>query len=183
MTLTTDLPLTAGTWQVDTAHSSVEFVVRHLGLTKVRGRFTQFDTTLEVGADLAASSLTASIDLASVDTANSDRDAHLRSTDFFDVDRHPTMTFSSERIAREGDDYVVDGSLTLNGVTQPVRLEVEFAGSEVYPMDQKTHAGFSARTTISRSDYGVEFDVPLGVDRMAIGDKVAVELEIQLVQP
>lgn len=192
MSTTTTLPLTAGTWQVDTAHSSIEFVVRHLGLTKVRGRFNQFDTTLEVGTDLTQSTLSASVDLSSVDTANADRDAHLKSTDFFDVDRHPTMTFAADRIAastggdtdrHDGRYYLVDGHLTLNGITRPVRLDVEFAGSEVYPMDQKTHAGFSATTTISRSDYGVEFDVPVGVDRVAIGDKVKVELEIQLVQP
>ena len=182
MTVTSTLPLTAGTWQLDPAHSSVEFVVRHLGLSKVRGRFNRFDTTLEVGTDLTTSALRADIDLASVDTNNPDRDDHLRGTDFFAVDRHPTMSFTGQRITRDGDDYAVDGELTLNGVTRPVRLDVEFNGTEVYPMDQSTHAGFSATTTISRKDYGVEFDVPVGVDRMAIGDKVTVELEIQLVQ-
>ncbi len=183
MTVTSALPLATGTWQVDAAHSSVEFVVRHLGLSKVRGRFNQFDANLDVGADLASSTLAATVDLASVDTNNPDRDAHLRSTDFFDVEQHPTLQFASERIVADGDDYAVDGTMTLNGVARPVRLDVEFNGTEVYPMDSKTHAGFSASTTISRSDYGVEFDVPVGVDRMAIGDKVKVELEIQLVQP
>lgn len=183
MTSTSTLPLTTGTWRVDPAHSSVEFVVRHLGLTKVRGRFTRFDATLDVGPDLDRTTLAATIDLASVDTSNPDRDAHLRSTDFFDTDRHPTMTFAATTIAADGEDYVVDGELTLNGVTRPVRLDVEFAGREVYPMDQKSHAGFSATTTISRKDYGVDFDVPVGVDRVAIGDKVKVELEIQLIEP
>ena len=181
MTVTTALPLTTGTWSADTAHSSVEFTVRHLGLTKVRGRFNSFDAALDVGDDLAGTSLSAGIDLASVDTNNADRDNHLRSTDFFDVESHPRMTFASTAIAAGGDGYTVDGNLTLNGVTRPVRLDVEFNGTEVYPMDQAVHAGFSASTTISRKDYGVEFDVPVGVDKVAIGDKVKVELEIQLV--
>jgi polyisoprenoid-binding protein YceI len=183
MTVTSSLPLTTGTWSADTAHSSVEFTVRHLGLTKVRGRFNSFDATLTVGQDLAGSVLSARVDLASVDTNNTDRDDHLRGTDFFDVDAHPTMTFASTGITADGDDYVVDGTLTLNGVTNPVRLEVEFNGTEVYPMDEAVHAGFSASTRISRKDYGVEFDVPVGVDKMAIGDKVTVELEVQFVEP
>ncbi len=182
MTATSTLPLDIGTWQVDTAHSSVEFVVRHLGLSKVRGRFNRFDANLDVGADLAASSLRATVELASVDTNNPDRDAHLQSTDFFGVEQNPTLGFTSTAIVADGEGYAVDGDLTLNGITKPVRLAVEFNGTEVYPMDQTTHAGFSASTTISRSDYGVEFDVPLGVDKVTIGDKVAVELEIQLVQ-
>lgn len=183
MSIATSLPLAPGTWRVDQAHSSVEFVVRHLGLTKVRGRFNQFDAALEVGPDLGRSSLSATIDLGSVDTANADRDAHLRSTDFFDTDSHPTMGFAGSTITGDGDGYAVDGELTLNGITRPVRLDVEYVGSEVYPMDQTTHAGFSATTTISRKDYGVEFDVPIGVDKVAIGDKIQVELEIQLVEP
>lgn len=182
MTITAALPLDTGTWQVDTAHSSVEFIVRHLGLNKVRGRFNRFDASLEVGTSLADSDLRATVELASVDTNNPDRDAHLQGTDFFGVEQNPTLSFASTAIAEDGDGYAVDGELTLNGVTRPVRLAVEFNGTEVYPMDQKTHAGFSASTTIARSDYGVEFDVPLGVDKVAIGDKVRVELEIQLVQ-
>ncbi len=184
MTVTSStLPLDIGTWQVDTAHSSVEFTVRHLGLSKVRGRFNRFDASLAVGGSLADSALNATVELASVDTNNPDRDAHLQGTDFFGVEQNPTLRFDSTTIVGDGDTYTVDGELTLNGVTKPVRLDVEFNGTEVYPMDAKTHAGFSATTTISRSDYGVEFDVPLGVDKVAIGDKVAVELEIQLVQP
>lgn len=182
-TTTTTLPLAPGTWTVDAADSSVEFTVRHLGLSKVRGRFNRFDTRLEVGDTLGTSALTAEIDLSSVDTNNADRDAHLRSTDFFDTESHPTMTFASTSIEQHGDDYTLVGDLTINGVTRPVELDVEFNGLELYPMDQRRHAGFSATGTISRSAYGIDFDVPVGLDKVALGDKVKVELEIQLVDP
>jgi polyisoprenoid-binding protein YceI len=182
-TSTTTLPLAAGTWTIDTAHSSVEFVIRHLGLSKVRGRFNAFDADLVVGGDLTDSHLSATVELSSVDTNNADRDAHLRGTDFFGVESNPHMTFASTRISRDGDDYTVVGDLTINGVTKPVELEVEFNGVETYPMDQKRHAGFSATATISRSDFGIDFDVPLGVDKVALGDKVKIELEVQLVEP
>ena len=182
-TNTATLPLTAGTWPVDTAHSSVEFTIRHLGLTKVRGRFNRFEAGLTVGGTLAESSLAATIDLSSVDTNNADRDAHLQGTDFFGVEANPRMTFGSTEIRQDGDAYTVVGELTINGITQPVELDVEFNGVETYPMDQKRHAGFSASTTISRSTFGIDFDVPLGVDKVALGDKVKVELEIQLVEP
>ena len=183
-TTTSTLPLVAGTWPVDAAHSTVEFTVRNLGISKVRGRFNEFDASLTVGHTLETSALTATIELASVDTGNPDRDGHLRSPDFFDTDTHPQMGFASTAIADLGDgDYHVTGDLTLNGTTAPVTLEVEFNGTEDSPMDQSLHAGFSARGTLSRKVFGVEFDLPLGGDRLAIGDKVAVELEIQFVQP
>lgn len=183
MSTTTTLPLQAGTWTIDPAHSSVEFVIRHLGLSKVRGRFNAFDATVVVGSDLADTRLTATVDLSSVDTNNADRDAHLRSTDFFGVDAHPQMTFASTEVRQDGEDYTLVGELTINGATRPVELEVEFNGVETYPMDQKRHAGFSATGTITRSDFGIDFDVPLGVDKVALGDKVKIELEIQLVEP
>lgn len=183
-TATTELPLTAGTWPVDRAHSSVEFTVRHLGLSKVRGRFNDFDASLTVGDSLESSALGATIELASVDTSNSDRDAHLRGTDFFDTETNPQMSYSSKAIADKGDGtYEVIGDLTLNGVTRPVSLEVAFNGTEEYPMDNSVHAGFSASGTLSRKEFGVAFDVPLGADKVAIGDKVQLDLEIQFVKP
>jgi polyisoprenoid-binding protein YceI len=180
---TTTLPLAAGTWPVDTAHSSVEFTIRHLGLSRVRGRFNEFAASLQVGESLPTSWLEATIELSSVDTNNADRDGHLRSTDFFGVDVNPQMTFRSTSISQGGDAYAVDGDLTLNGITRPVTLDVEFNGVETYPMDQKRHAGFSATTTISRKEFGIDFDMPLGVDKVALGDKVTIELEIQVVEP
>jgi polyisoprenoid-binding protein YceI len=183
MSITQTLPLAAGTWTLDPAHSTVEFTVRHLGLSKVRGRFNSFDTNLQVGNDLAGSTLTASIELSSVDTNNADRDGHLQSTDFFSVESHPKMTFESATITGDGDTYAVDGTLSVNGVSKPVTLAVEFNGAEVFPFDQKTHAGFTATTTLSRKDFNIDFNVPVGVDKVMISDKVNVELEIQLVEP
>jgi polyisoprenoid-binding protein YceI len=183
-TTTSALPLTSGAWTVDAAHSSVEFTVRHLGLSKVRGRFNDFDATLNVGESLDDVGISATIDLASVDTNNADRDAHLRSTDFFDTERHPRMTFASTAIADRGDGaYDLTGDLTINGVTQTVVLDVEFNGTEDYPLDASMHAGFSASGVLSRKTFGIEFDVPLGADKVAIGDKVNLDLEIQFVQP
>lgn len=180
----TSLPLTTGAWPVDPAHSAVEFTVRHLGLSKVRGRFNEFDATLTVGQSLDDVSVQAAIDLASVDTNQPDRDAHLRSTDFFDTETHPRMTFASTGIADRGDgSYQLDGDLTINGVTKPVALDVEFNGTEDYPLDGSNRAGFSASGSLSRKDFGIEFDVPLGADKVAIGDKVNLDLEIQFVRP
>ncbi|MEQ8839566.1 MAG: YceI family protein [Acidimicrobiales bacterium] len=184
MTTTTTLPLTAGSWPVDAVHSTVEFTVRHLGLSKVRGRFNAFDAGLEVADSLDTSSLRATIELASVDTGNADRDAHLRSTDFFDTDTHPRMTYASTAITDGGDGtYTVVGDLTLNGVTAPVTLDVEFNGTDDNPMDGSYRAGFSATGTLSRKVFGIEFDVPMGADKVAIGDKVALSIEAQFVRP
>lgn len=175
------LPLSTGTWTVDPVHSSVEFTIRHLGLAKVRGRFNSFSGLLEVGEDPASSSVAADIDLASVDTNNADRDGHLKGTDFFGVESQPTMTFRSTAIAGSGSGYTLAGDLSLNGIAKSIELDVEFYGTETYPMDGSTRAGFSASGTLSRKDYGIEFDIPLGADKLALGDKVVIELELQLI--
>ncbi len=182
-TSSTTLPLQAGTWEIDPAHSTIEFTVRHLGLTKVRGRFNRFDAQLHVGSDLAATSLSADVDLSSVDTNNADRDGHLLSTDFFNAESHPSMTLTSSSIVGAGDSYTVVGDLSINGVTRPIELDVEFFGTEVLPMDQSTRAGFSAMGSLSRKAFGVEFNVPLGADKVMISDSVKVELEVQLIAP
>ncbi|MEO1060449.1 MAG: YceI family protein [Actinomycetota bacterium] len=176
---TTTLPIATGTWTIDPAHSSVEFVVRHMGLSKVRGRFGAFVATLQVDEDLTRSALSAEVDLASVSTGNDDRDQHLRSTDFFGTDANPKMSFTSTRIEGDGEEYVAVGDLTINGVTREVALDVEFNGTETFPFDQSVHAGFSATGAISRRDFGVEFEVPLGADKVMIGDKISIELEAQ----
>lgn len=173
------LPVPAGTWNIDPSHSSVEFVVRHMGLSKVRGRFDAFTASLEVGEELAESSLAAEVDLASVSTGNSDRDQHLQGTDFFDVETNPKMAFRSKRIDGTDAEYAVTGDLTINGVTREVAFDVEFNGTETFPFDQSVHAGFSATGAISRKDYGIEFEVPLGADKVMIGDKITIELEAQ----
>ncbi|MET0323897.1 MAG: YceI family protein [Ilumatobacteraceae bacterium] len=180
----TTLPLTTGTWTFDAAHSGVHFKVRHLGLTNVRGRFNGIDASLVVGEDLAGTSVGATIDIGSVDTNNADRDAHLRTTDFFAADAHPTITFASTAIRDEGDgEYEADGDLTINGVTKPVTLKVEFTGEVVHPGDGKAHAGFIATAQILRDDFGIDFNMPLGVDKFALGKKIDIDIDVQFVAP
>ena len=185
-TTVTDVPLAAGTWTVDHSHSGVHFKVRHIGLSNVRGRFNRFDATLVVGETLADTRVEATIELSSVDTNQPDRDAHLLGTDFFSAEQHPAMTFRSTGIRATGGgdgEYQLDGELTLNGVTRPVTLDVELHGVETYPLDGSTHAGLSAITTVNRDDFGVDFNMPLGMDKFALGKKIAVEIELQFVAP
>ena len=183
-TTISSLPLVTGTWRFDPAHSGVQFKVRHLGLTNVRGRFNGVDAWLEVGEDLAGTRFGATIDLTTVDTNQADRDAHLRSTDFFGADVNPTMTFVSTSIRNVGDDdYSADGQLTINGITKPVTLAVEFTGSITHPGDGKLHAGFIATSQILRDDFGIDFNMPLGIDKFALGKKIDVEIDVQFTAP
>ncbi len=177
------LPLATGTWTADPAHTTVGFVVRHLGLAKVRGRFEGVTAELVVGDDLSSTSVSAVIDMATVKTGNADRDAHLATSDFFNAEAHPTMTFRSTSIAGAGEEYTMVGDLTINGVTKQVELDVEFFGTSVFPADQSTRAGFSATGTISRKDFGIDFNAPVGADKVMISDKVALELDVELVAP
>ncbi len=184
ITTATDLPLAAGTWAVDPNHSGVHFKVRHIGLSNVRGRYHREDATLSVGETQADTRVEATIDMSSVDTNQPDRDAHLLGTDFFAAEQNPAMTFRSTGVRAAGDgEYALDGELTLNGVTRPVTLDVEFHGVETFPVDGSTHAGFSATTTVNRDDFGVDFNAPLGMDKFALGKKIAVELDLQFVAP
>jgi polyisoprenoid-binding protein YceI len=179
-----DFPLAAGTWAVDPNHSGVHFKVRHIGLSNVRGRFNRFDATLSVGETLADTRVDATIEMSSVDTNQPDRDAHMLGTDFFCADQHPLMTFGSTRIRATGEsDYALERELTINDVTRPVTLDVGFHGVQANPVDGRARAGFSATTTVNRDDFGVDFNVPLGIDMFALGKKIAVELELQFMAP
>jgi polyisoprenoid-binding protein YceI len=171
--------LAAGTYTIDPAHSEVTFSIRHL-MSKVRGSFTDFSGELSVADDLSVSTATASIRLASVDTRNADRDAHLRSAEIFDVERYPTMTFATTGVRADRGRYVLDGELTIKDVTRQVALEVEFNGTGTDPWGG-TRAGFTATTEISRKDYGIEFNVPLQGDKVLLGDRVDVQLEVQAI--
>jgi polyisoprenoid-binding protein YceI len=178
------LPLATGTWAFDPSHSGVHFKVRHLGLNNVHGRFNGVDAWLVVGDDLAGTSFGATIDIASIDTNNADRDAHLRSTDFFSVDANPTLTFASTAIRATGtDEYEADGDLTLNGITKSITLAVEFTGAIDHPGDGKLHSGFIATAKILRDDFGVDFNMPLGIDKFALGKKIDVEIDVQFIAP
>lgn len=171
----------AGTWQLDKSHSSVEFQARHLMVSKVRGSFDDFEAVIVIGETPEQSSVDATIRLASVNTGDEKRDEHLRSADFFDVASNPTMTFKSRTVRAEGDTYKVDGDLTILGVTKALTLDVEFNGIGKDPWGG-TRAGFSASTEISRKEFGLEWNVALETGGVLVGDKVKVELEIQAVQ-
>ncbi|MEQ4205631.1 YceI family protein [Actinopolymorpha sp. B9G3] len=179
MTIATTYALVAGTWAIDPAHSEVGFTVRHL-MTKVRGSFREFDGTIEVAEDPAASKATVSIQLASIDTGTKQRDDHVRSGDFLDIDNHPVMTFVSTGIRPDGDGFVLTGDLTVKGVTRSVDLTAEFLGVEEDAYGN-TRAGFDATTTIDRKAFGVDTNVPLGGEKLLIGDQVSVQLSVQAV--
>jgi polyisoprenoid-binding protein YceI len=176
------LPLAPGRWAVDPNHSSIGFSIRHLGVSKVRGRFTRFDAEVVIGDALDATTVTATIDTASIDTANADRDAHVLSPDLIDVAKRPTMVFRSNRIAGAGFEYQVDGDLTIGDVTRPIVLAVELGGIENFPGGPR-HAGFEATTEIRRKDFGIDIAMPPGVSAVALGDVVKVILDLQLLEP
>jgi len=165
-----------GTWNIDPGHSEIGFAVRHLGLSKVRGRFKTFSGTLTIQEDNLVSEVIATIDLSSIDTNNAQRDGHLQSTDFFNLASHPTMTFISAAVKPN----TMSGNLTINGVTNTVTLDLEFHGvtNDAYG---QTRAGFSASGVIKRSDFGIDFNAPVGLDGLLISDSVTIELEIQAV--
>jgi polyisoprenoid-binding protein YceI len=170
----------AGTWAIDPVHSEVSFVVRHMMVSKVRGRFDTFEGTIITAEDPLKSSVTASVDLNSINTGAPQRDDHIRSADFFEVEKHPTMTFTSTGVRTDGDGLLLDGDLTLRGATKPVsfKLEVNGFGPDSYG---GTRVGFSATTEINRHDWGVSFNGPIpGVPGgVAVSDKVTVTLEIE----
>jgi polyisoprenoid-binding protein YceI len=179
----TDLGLTPGTWVIDTGHSDVSFTVRHLMVSKVRGQFTRFGGNIVIADDPLASSTEVSIDLDSIDTRDENRDAHLRSGDFFEIEKYPTMTFRSTAVRPDGDDYQLEGELSLHGVTRPVELRLEFNGVSSDPWGG-TRAGFSAETEINRRDFGIDISMPLDGGGVVVGDKVKVQLEIEaILQP
>jgi polyisoprenoid-binding protein YceI len=149
-------------------------------VSKVRGRFGTFSGEIVTGADLAGSSVTASIDATSIDTNNAQRDGHIRSTDFFDVENHPSWTFRSTGVRADGNDLVVDGDLTLKGVTKPVSLALEVNG--IGPdSGGGIRMGLSASTTIDRNDFGVDIKMPLDGGGAVVGEKVQIAIEIEAV--
>ena len=180
---TGSLPLAPGRWAVDTNHSSIGFTIRHLGVSKVRGRFTRFEADVVIGDTLDTTTVNATIDVASIDTANADRDAHVLSPDIFDVAKRPTMVFRSTRIAGAGVEYQIEGDLTIGDITRPIVLAVELGGIESIPGGGPRHAGFEATTEIRRKDFGIDIAMPPGVSAVALGDVVKVVLDFQLLEP
>ncbi len=170
----TDIP--TGTWSIDPSHSEVGFTARHL-MSKVRGLFEKFEGTILTGDNPSA---TASIDLNSINTRDENRDAHLRSGDFFDVENNGPMTFVSTDVQAGGKGLLVTGDLSIKGVTKPVTLDVEVLGTETDPWGG-TRAGFEGTTTISRKEWGVDFNVPMDGGRLLVGDKIDITISAQAV--
>lgn len=170
--------LTPGTWNVDPSHSGLNFTVKHLMVSKVRGRFASFSGTLNIAADPLQSSVTAQADVASVTTGDAGRDEHLRSGDFFEAEKFPTISFASTRIEADGDDFVLYADLTIKGVTKNVKFELEFDGVGKDPWGN-TKAGFSAEAEINRKDFGLEWNAALETGGVLVGEKVKIQLDIQ----
>jgi polyisoprenoid-binding protein YceI len=171
---------TAGTWKLDPTHSEISFSVRHLAISKVRGTFEKFDVTVVTSHEAAESTVEATIDVASVNTNQEQRDAHLRTSDFFQVDEHPTATFRSTGWAVDGEDFSLTGDLTLRGVTKPITLKGEFGGLITDGYGQ-VKAGASATTKINRHDFGVSWNAALEAGGLTLGDDVTISIELQLV--
>jgi polyisoprenoid-binding protein YceI len=171
----------AGTWKVDPVHSSVEFHVKHLGIATVKGQFKEFEGTLESGAEGVVAY--GSVQTASVDTREPQRDEHLRSADFFEVERFPQIDFRSREIRATGEDeFEILADLTIHGVTRPVTLQATLEGVEPSDHQGNTRVGVSASGQINRSDFEMRFNAALGSGNMVVGDKVKILVEISAVK-
>ncbi|HEX3620916.1 MAG TPA: YceI family protein [Acidimicrobiales bacterium] len=172
----------AGTYSIDPAHTTVEFVGRHLMITKVRGRFTDFSGEIVIGDKPEDSKVDVTVQTASVSTSDENRDGHLRGPDFLDVEKYPTMTFHSTAVTLGSQGKAeVTGDLTIKDVTRPVTLDVEFEGAEGDPWGGQ-RLGFSAGTEIDREDWGLTWNVALETGGMLVGKKIRLELNIQAVK-
>jgi polyisoprenoid-binding protein YceI len=176
---TTQIPgYVVGTWDIDATHSTVGFSVRHMMVSKVRGYFREFSGEIVTAADPSTSTVHATINMDSIDTRQEQRDAHIKSADFFDTGNHTVMEFRSTGIRNKGDEWIVEGDLTIKGITKPVTLDLELNGfgPDAYG---GTRAGFSGKTEISRKEFGVDIDMPMDGGGVVVGDKITVELEIE----
>lgn len=167
------------TWNFDSAHSSVEFSITHMGLSHVHGHFGKVSGSISLNAaDVTKSSVNATIDVTGVDTSNDARNNHLKTPDFFDTTKYTTATFVSTSVQKTSTGLSVTGNLTLRGVTKPVVLKVETSQTITSPMDHKQHTGFSATTTISRKDFGIGGNFPEAI----LSDGVKLEIEVEAIQ-
>ena len=175
--------MTAKNWNIDAAHTGIGFSVRHMVVSKVRGRFGRYSGSVKLDdEDLTRSEVSVEIEAASLDTGVADRDTHLRSADFFDVERFPKLTFRSSRIEpRGGNRFKVTGDLTIRDVTREVELDVEYGGQAKDPWGNQ-RAGFLASTSIDRKDFGLRWNQMLETGGVLVGDRVDVEIELQLIK-
>ncbi|MCI7458029.1 YceI family protein [Actinomyces urogenitalis] len=171
------------TYVIDADHSTLGFTIRHAGIGKTRGQFDEFNGTIEVADDSTPTGSTASatIKAASVNTRNNDRDNHLRSADFFDVETYPEWTFATTGVSGSKESFTLTGDLTIHGVTKPVDLEVEFLGAATDPFGND-RAAFEASTVISRKDFGLTWNAALEAGGVLVGDKVTITLEIEAIK-
>jgi polyisoprenoid-binding protein YceI len=168
----------AGTWEIDPAHSHIGFVARHLMVSKVRGNFTKFEGQIVTAENPLESTATATIDLASLDTSNPQRDEDVKGENFLDVAQHPTMTFQSTGIRQGDGDFIVDGDLTLKGITKPVELKVEVNGFGPDPYGG-TRAGFSATGELNRTDYGISANMVLPTGGVMVSERIQLVIEVE----
>lgn len=172
--------ITAGTWQLDPTHTEIGFTVRHI-MSKVRGKFETFEGTLVTEEDITQSKVSVSVDLSSINTGTADRDNHLRSGDFFNVETHPKMTFTTTGVKQKSDtDFVVTGDLQIKDVTKSIDLDVEFLGEGKDPWGGD-RVGVEASTVISRKEWGIDFNIPLEGDKVMIGDKITIQINAEAV--
>ncbi|MDT5193904.1 MAG: hypothetical protein QOH20_658 [Mycobacterium sp.] len=177
MTAAVATDLSTGTWAIDPVHSSIGFSVRHLVVSKIRGTFETFTGAIVVAED-GTPSVTAEIAVDSLHTGSEQRDGHVKSADFFDVEKYPTATFVSTGVRADGDTYVLDGDFTLKGITKPIQLTLEFNG--VNPgMGHGAVAGFDASVVLNRKDFGIDIDMPLETGGAVVGDKVTITLAVE----
>jgi polyisoprenoid-binding protein YceI len=183
VTTLTDIKLQTGTYTVDGSHSRIGFVARHAMVTKVRGSFNDFAGTGYFDAEHPTSShLQLVINAASIDTRNPDRDAHLRSNDFFDMETYPEITFSSTAVEQvDAEHYRVTGDLTIKGVTKPVTVDFEYTGTATDPFGNH-RIGFEGKTTVNRKDWGVNWNVALEAGGVLVSEKVTLEFEVSAIQ-
>lgn len=182
MSATTITTLEPGTWNIDPTHTIVEFSARHMVVSNVKGQFRSVAGTVQVpdGSDPAGVRIDVHIDAASIDTNNADRDAHLSSADFLEVDAYPEITFTSTRVEERSDgEYLLVGDLTVRDTTRPVELPVEFQGILTDPYGLR-RAGFSASTTISRKEWGLVWNALLETGGAVVGDKVKINLDLEI---
>ncbi len=171
-----------GDYTLDVSHTRLGFSARHAMVTTVRGQFTSFSGTAHVDtADPAASSVSVTIDPASIDTGNADRDGHLRSGDFLDVEQHPEITFVSTAVARDEDIWAITGDLTINGVRKPVTIDFEQTGSARDPFGN-LRVGFEGETTISRKEWGLTWNAALETGGVLVSDKIKLQFDISAIR-
>ncbi len=170
-----------GTWALDPSHSSVAFSVRHLGLSKVRGRFSSFTGDVVIAEDPTRSSVDVAIEVTSIDTRDEKRDEHLRTNDFFDAETYPTIRFVSTDVSRDGDDWAITGDLTIKDVTKPVTVVFEQTGSAKDPFGN-TRVGFEGETTVNRKDWGLTWNAALETGGVLVSEKIKLEFDVSAIR-